>query len=1146
MITATKNTLDAINESVSVSISNGLWAEYNMNDLIEGVKLRGPNGTDANPAGSLEIVKTAPENQGGYTYKPFEKLFPITSIIDPRRPKFAGIQYMILGDPSIATTLSSGIASNYGTSTEFNKRLYFSSTKTAYKYWVTPAVVGTSLSNCILTTTYPAAKTAAANKITIKFETSHSKPTSWTVKLVNLSGVESAPIYTGTTCPDNGVVNLYFNGTSWSALDDSAAKAWTPSVGVDISGLKLQISSLSVSGGYVGIIEMSARYVVDLTQSLVAFSVTQSSSDSLDATIPVGNVTSNSISVNINSFDKNYESYDKSNAFNKNKLNLYKNAILRPFATVESEKIDLGVFYIDSYSISEWGDISITALDGAKELQYIKPPDIVTKDMSSVSIIRRLLDSVGFTNYKFNLPQIDTATITPYYWYSDNTKTVWEHIQDLCRDTQMIAVFDNKDVLQFYPRDYIFVDSTKKFSFRYDQRGNNLPNIASIQVEDVPSVKAVRVVYSPQLSSAYLASADNIYTSPVVTLGAAALMETLNPVATAETDAPLGIIKLQPVFVEGIAKQLYSYSGYLVIQNEIIEYDAIQYQYIEIGTGTANPTTGQITLNSGQSPKYQWMTSDSDVQKYQGLAYPNTFSPTGKYRIKKRNAFDVLPSTDTASLTHEVNTAKLEEQWKGVKWDVGPEVPSFTPDQSVFTLKSVEVTKENNPKNLANTIPMSMMTIYAPQATKTTNPDKTLPDIYTQNEKYSMATIDASYNTGDSFVLGTNMYFPLTIDPITKLATGNQKTISGIAFSLSSDNKSGYLLSIGTSQNATVDKNYRDINFYKIVNGVPESMITTQKEADGTIITNINGGQLYRIDIRANKATANSKNYLNFKILINNKTFAVIDENPIPVITNKIGLLSLQGISAFDYVYSSPIETSEFLSNNSFDLYKGFLGGESTIIKTFADFIFQRSGKTESKTWIKEFGPVARELKRVQSRYTGPGFPRYPQLVQNPDVTIVGSSLDSFSADMFVINNSGAFTDLANGQEKQFIIVGDYIVPSDPFEYNDPNLTDIEKQEQIGFESTWIQKESEAMALSKWISKQWSTQQKVVTIDTFLNPLLQIGDIVEVSYPANGIYSSEDSSIPIGKSASKFVVLSIESAYDSESSPTTNVVCRSI
>jgi hypothetical protein len=1137
MISVSDTVKNALNKSINVSMVNGCHIEYNMNDLILNTAVTAPEGV-------ITASLTAPASQGGYTYRPFEKLFPITSIIDPRRPKAAGIQYMILGDPSVATTLAAtgvGSANTYASTKEFGKRLYFSSIKTAYKYWVTPKAAGTILSNCILSVSYPANKTAATNKIVVKFETSHSKPTSWTMKLVNLSGAESL-IYTGTTCPDNGIVNLYYNGTSWSETEPS-----TVSEGVNLSGLKLQINTISTSGGYLGVIEVSARLVRDVTSILQSFNIAQNSSDSINGLVPVGDVTANSLRLNLNSYDKSYENYDKGNAFNKSRLNLYKNIMVKPFVTVESEKINLGVFYLDSYQVDEFGEVSINALDGARELQYIKPPDIVTKDMSSVAIIRRLLDSVGFTNYKFNLVASDTSIVTPFYWYTDPQKTVWQHIQDLCKDTQMIAVFDNNDVLQFYPRGYIF-DPLKSpaLSFRYNSTTDGkLANISSASIENVPTVKAIKVMYNPQTTSNYTGDGDKIYTSPVIQLGAAALVEDLPANATPETDAPLGVIKLSAVQIASSARQLYSYSGYLVLGKEIIEYDAIKYSYEPVA-----PVNNEKVV-------YKWITAESDIQANQALAKPNTFRATGLYRIKKRNAFDVVSPTDTASLTHSADITSLAADWTGSKWD--SVAGTFGPtDNSVFTLKEVAIKDENgkdlaNPNNLFYSIPRSMMTIFSPPVKNEEYvEDGVTKTRYVQNTTYSIATALAKYSktdgtVSDNFVIGTNMYFPLLKSSTTGRATGEQKTISGLAFSLNAGNTSGYYLSIATSQNTNGDKSYRDINFYKIVNGKPVKMVDQQKEDDSSIITNINGGMMYRVDIRGNYSipTGGSTRVLTLRISINNKSFVVVDQTPI-TITQKIGLMSIQGVSAFDYVYTAPISIEEFTADKTFDPYKGFLGGESSIIKTFGDFIFNQKTQQASNIWIKEFGPVARELRRIQSRYSKPGFPLYPALVNNPDVTVAGASIDSFSMDVYVLNNTGTFTALANDEEKQFVVVGNSIVPADSFEYIDPALTEADKQEIIGFDSTWIQRETEAKELSKWMSNQWSKQQKVVSLETFLNPIIQIGDVVEVSYPNNGLYSSEDTSIPSGFTANKFVVLSIDSTYDQDSPPTTSITCRSI
>lgn len=1113
---------------------NGCHIEYNMNDLILKTAVTAPEG-----------VITATLTKDGQAYKPFEKLFPITSIIDPRRPKVAGVQYMILGDPSVPATLAAtgvGSASTYASSKEFSKRLYFSSTKTAYKYWVTPKSSGTLLSNCILSVSYPAEYTAATNKIVVKFETSHSKPTLWTVKLVNLAGAESAPIYTGTTCPDSGVVNLYYNGTSWSTTEPA-----TVSEGVNLSGLKLQINSIDKVEGYLGIIEISARLVKDVTSSLESFDISQNSSDSITGLVPVGDVTANSLRMNINSYDRSYEHYDKINPFNKAKLNLYKNIMVRPFVTVESEKINLGVFYLDSYDVDEFGEIAINALDGARELQYIKPPDIVTKDMSSVAIIRRLLDSVGFTNYKFNIVATDNSVVTPFYWFTDPKKTVWQHIQDLCKDTQMIAIFDNNDILQFYPRGYVF-DKTKTpaLSFRYNNTSDGkLANIASIGIENIPTVKAIKVMYNPQVTSNYDGGGDNIYTSPVVILGAAALIKDLAvPLTTPGAD--LGVVTLSPVQIASSAKQLYSYSGYLVLGKEIIEYDAIKYIYEPV-----IPVPGQPTVS-------KWITSDSDVQSGQALAKPNTFAPTGEYRIKTRNAFDVVKNV--ADLSHSADTISLQAEWTGGTLESKTGIVAT--DQSVFTLKEVSIkdaegTGVDKNNNLFYSVPRSMMTIFAPVVQSKPNAtDSTLTD-YIQNTRYSFATMNANYSksdgtVSDNFIIGTNMYFPLLKNPKDGRATGNQRTIAGLAFSLNSDNTSGYYLSIASSQNSNADKSFREIGFYKIVAGKPVKISDQQKDEDGSIITGIGGGRMYRVDIRANYSTPTVVSgqptpgkVLTLRVSINNKSFVVVDKDPLSI-TQRVGLMSLQGVSAFDYIYTAPLSVEDFVGDKSFDPYKGFLSGESALTKTFADFIFNSKSQQTSSTWLREFGPVARELRRIKARYTTPGFPLYPQLVNNSDVTIAGSSIDSFSLDVYVLNNTGSFTALANNEEKQFVVVGNSIVSSDSFEYMDPKLSDSDKLEQVGFDSTWIQRETEAKALSEWMTEQWSKQQKVVSVQTFLNPTIQIGDVVEISYPNNGLYSSEDVSIPSGFSANKFVVLSIDSAYDKDSPPTTSLACRSI
>lgn len=1098
----------------------GCWLEYNMNELIDGVTVRGPGGTNDNPAGSLQVIKTAAD---GTVYQPFTKLFPLTSIIEPRRPKKSGVQYFILGDPGAQNTLV------YSADKQFNTRMYFPGIKTSYKYWVTPQASGTSLSNCIIDVNYPSAKKAAINKIAIKFEPSHGLPASWTIKATTGSGEILLASNSTATIPSDGMFYLYYNGSSWSTSEFS-----TPSTPIEISKMSLQINTVTKSNGYVGIIEVSGRYVRDVSNDLVSFETTKTASDQPDGIVPVGLVTSNLCNLNLNYFDKSFLSYDKSGNFDSSKTVLYRDVAVMPFFKIGSDKIPQGTFYVSEYSVDEFGNVTIQAQDGAKELQEIFPPDIMIRDSSSQAIIRRLLDGIGFTNYNFNSTDTDASSIRPYYWYTDPNKTVWDHIQDLCKDTQMIATFDENNILQFYTREYIFRNRNADFKFRYDGSGTNLANIISLNSTDVPSVKHVKIMYSPRLTSSYEREAVDLYDAPVITLGAAALLQTLPATAPSEPDlngsgaAPLGVIRLKPIIVNGYETKLNAFAGYLVVNQEIIEYDAIKFEYKDLETGIL---------------KYRWIISDADVSKWEGLSQPNSFKPTGDYRIKTRNAFNVLP----AAVSHEVNIASLKAEWTARVLDEKTQTSVI--DNTKFTLDDVPAENNTFGTNFSLGVPRSMMTVFAPNTTKSTSTDANGVTTYTysDNTKYTMVSpnsISPDYTTANPqyFSIGTSMYFPL-IKTAAGQDTGEQRTKGGLALCLNGDNTSGYLLQINTSQNVTKDKNYKDITMYKIVNGKLQSLGDTQASDGKSAITGIDGGELYRVEIKVGRVTSGSNTYNVFKILFNGTRFVAKDSTPLPI-TSKLALCSLQGAASFDYVYASSLTESDFTKDTEYDPYKGFLGTNSKIVRYFSDFVFSGTASTSEKpTWMREFGPVARELRRITTRYVDPGFPKYTQTVLNPNVTVVGESLDSFTMDVFVMNNSGAFTELSDGVEKRFIVVGDHIVAKDPFEYIDAAISEEDKKQGVAFDSTWIQKDSEAKSLHDWIRKQWSKQQRVVEIETFFNPILEIGDMVEVSYPLNGLYSSEDT-LPSGQSVGKYVI--IETSNSSDLNGTTRIKARSV
>lgn len=1106
MIEVSQATKDKINTSSSYSMLGGCWLEYNMNDLILGAKVRGPNGTDANPEGDLQIKQTA----GGKEYYPYKKLFPLTNIIDPRRPSSAGIGYFLLNS-MVPVTIP-----KYNVSKELASRLYFASAKNQYKYFLAGPASNLSLSNCIINVEYPVSKTAVANTVVVKFETSSSKPVTWSIKIKNHLDVE-ATISTDGAVPSNGVFQLYYNGGLWSSASSwSTTKFTTPSTPVDIKSITVAVSTIDKANSYLGVIEVGARYIQDISDRIIAFQISKMSSDNSSGIVPVGSVTSNIMSLSLEGFDKKGIEYDKTFAFDKANINLYKNVKLFPFNKIGTDIIPQGVFYIDSFTISEFGDIDIQALDGAKFLQEILAPDIVIQNAPSQAIIRRLLDGIGFTSYKFNTYNedntdlSDSATIVPLFWYTEDTKTVWEHIQDLCRDTQMIATFDNNDVLQFYPRDYLFdKDRGSSFKFRSEKKLLNLPNIMSLDKEIVPSVKAVKVIYSPIISTNYSGSSDNLYVSPPSAIGAAALQDDLLSTPDVTEDAPLGIVKLAPIsaYSSLADTSFYNKSGYFLINNEIIKYDAIEFTYKTI-SGTPLTDT-------------KWVTSDADIAKWLGEAQPGTFKSTLRYRIKERNSFNATGKGVGVGDTHLVNIDGLKNEWSGSKINLAANTSAS--DQSIFSLKETDSSK--------NYVSRSLLTIVTPPKSAQYYSASITPDsVDISEEKY--------------FSVGTALFFKLMRDSLGRV-TGEQSVSAGLGIGLSYNSASGappftfsgYLLKVSTSQNVSnKGLKHRDVQMFKVVNGVEKALQDSQTTEDNSI-TGVSGGEFYRIDVKVSRETTGT---LKFKIKFNNQTITITDNDPV-AIKNTISLIGIEGESAFDYAYCSYLNKNEFNSSASYDNYGSYISASKSIQNLFGEFVFTGSNSASRSPWVREFGPVAREIKKISTKYsTRPGFAKYPQIILNPNVTLLGYDMTSFGIDAYVLNNTGAFVDIADGGEKSFIVVGETITTLDPFEYIDPDLSATKNEEQVAFESTWIQREKEAQNLSEWMRTQWSKQQTVLTLDVFPNPIIEIGDVVEISYPSNLIYSAEDA----GKTAGKYIVLDVQQSYSSD--PSTRITCRSI
>ena len=664
--------------NTTVRTDIGCTIEYNMNSMIDGIAA----STTATDANYISGITSA----AGTTIRlnPFKKLFPVDSVIKPFRPSGPGIKYFI-ALPSDTTAFSAFRTLQYPST---QPRVYYPGITTTYKYWVAPKNAAADLTVTYKQASSPVTgnKNAVANKIIVKFDKYNQLPTTYTITITKSDN--STQVLGPTSTPASGLVTLYYGGSSWSATAPTEPITYaTPQA---IKSIRVQATNPG-SGKVIAIIEVSARWIKDISSDIVSLDINKESSSNPSDILPVGIVTANSIDLNLSKYNQTALQalpYNRlSESFDTDKTYMFKYAELKPYIKVfhsngaitsgsdNYDRVEQGVYYVDNWSISEYGDVRVVALDGAKYLMETFCPDILCEDYPVTAILRRLLDSIGFTDYNFNLKSPDTSIPLINYWWTEDNQTVWEAIQVLCRDIQMNAFFDDEGILQFYSRDYIY-DSARSstWSFYNEVEGSALPNIISFSQDEVASGNQVKVIWKTPLKSNYVQSSGPLWESPTTFLSAGGLKY---PIAQATTVADLNNLtnattypglQIETKTVDNYSQyqSIFNFNGHLLIDSEIFEFDALQYQYVAKEDSSSTPTWIPV-----------WIESQSDVSKYRYLSKPGFqdptkpetayFKPTNRVRVKSRAALG------TTAAFHSATSSDSLSEWTGrtITWTTG-------------------------------------------------------------------------------------------------------------------------------------------------------------------------------------------------------------------------------------------------------------------------------------------------------------------------------------------------------------------------------------------------------------------------------------------------------------------------------------------
>jgi len=386
--------------------------------------------------------------------------------------------------------------------------------------------------------------------------------------------------------------------------------------------------------------------------------------------------------------------------------------------------------------------------------------------------------------------------------------------------------------------------------------------------------------------------------------------------------------------------------------------------------------------------------------------------------------------------------------------------------------------------------------------------------------------------TSSYYSFGTSLFFKSNVN--------NPNQSGGFGFFVGSEGSDGYFIKIDTTANAAANKN-NEFTILKIKGGRAYPLEDSQVSKTKTL-TGIYGGKTYKIDVRV-KVTSTTRLisvYVNgFKITATDSnpsgSASSQDQTPVLPVSKRVAMMCNEGTVYFDYVYGMHLTQEQYDQEDLFNVYDGQYS-EAAISFLYGNKTLQNNtvSNDSSNGFIEEFGAVARELRVLKTKYDSrPGFPLYASTGVNNFAKIIGQRLTSFGAEVYVLNNSGTFIPLDDSEFYSFYILGKYISQSGQLEYVDNAAGEYTVKEPVIFESNWIQKQTDVVALADWIKNIWSVKQTIIQMEVFGNPLISVGDIITISDSNNGLTTSQ-----------KFVVLNVTNRF--RDGLETSITCRTL
>lgn len=1023
--------------------------------------------------------------------------FPIESIIEPIRPT-KGIAKARVGQ---------GVAASSYQRPD-DPKFYIGDETDVYKYWTSPYLTDGSgifpnhtdgLTSARPRVDYPVV--VKSNKIVIKTENTWATPSAYTVHIkTTTGGAYGSAIGGANPALDNatGVLTLYYNGTAWVTTKPATL------VETDVAGIEFRVTAMGAgrkSDGTVmdykkrtysagsanngvfstanttgansslNIIAIEAHLERDLTDRLIDVDDTFDMSE-VSQLYPIGTITTNQASVTLSNED---------GVFNQENTGSIYYGLLEPNAEFNLEYIftisgvDHSVQQFKMYAVAPWsgaeGTVSVSLDDASKHLKETKPRALFYEDKPVSELVWRVLDSVGFNDYEIDEEDEVIEHKIPVFW-TTGEETVWEVLDDLAKATQTAIYFDAFGTLQVKTRSAAFRDgAVADWTLRGEEDGSELPDIlqeGGISFDGELEANKVQVIYKatkwkvgtdgkPAMSKVWEPDGESVVvrSSPLV-----------RDIVDASTH----------IYLDQKEVKIWPYKSKIQIDGEVIQYEGKQYIY---WTGASGGTQNWGNVKSADDQKKFDALTPSDYR------HKNHY--TGGLKIIERELWNTTKRNHVTSLSGYTT--------KVIQYNPGGASASYANVRGMKHDKTQSIVTIDTPNNL-------------------TTPNHTF---------FANRT-----GTGTGYkAYGTRIRFNTDKSSTTQRA--------GIGFRQSND-EDGYFVEVALTNSLTAAdrKGRNEVTIFSRVDDVYHAIGKGEPIA-------IAPGIWYDLDVYV----APSGDQDRIAVWVNGQKIAetTTGSGTKQGDTAKMSMYARGKTNvSYEYLYGINRDTTREPDDDFgyHDLvYGGIRGGQWE-----REHVWEtrtRWKKIRKKKWAKvqfkynlymfdEFSPYVHEIREFDVKFEpNPVQSSYLFSTNEWYAATLEYRADPFGA-RFIVANMGRNHAILKGEDtliyggaskavnQVFAVLGRDLQISDEEKVEKKNEPAIRARGPIESElsNNWIQTKAMAEALAEWMAKHWSDGVDQLTVETFGNPLIEIGDVVDIEYPLEHMSSATHKYFVVG------------------------------